>query len=87
MTTSFLTRLLYHQDMASALLDDEDLNVIRVNWGRGARTAYHQATANIRMVDLFVRDGILSVADYNSTRVGVVVVVVVVVVVRIFIMG
>ena len=30
--------------------------------------------------NLFVRDGILSVADYNSTRVGVVVVVVVVVV-------
>ena len=30
---------------------------------------------------IFVRDGILSVADYNSTRVGVVVVVVVVVVV------
>ena len=29
---------------------------------------------------VFVRDGILSVADYNSTRVGVVVVVVVVVV-------
>ena len=29
----------------------------------------------------FVRDGILSVADYNSTRVGVVVVVVVVIVV------
>ena len=28
---------------------------------------------------IFVRDGILSVADYNSTRVGVVVVVVVVV--------
>ena len=36
---------------------------------------------------LFVRDGILSVADYNSTRVGVVVVVVVVVVVAIFTMG
>ena len=54
MTTSFLTRLLFHQDMASALLEDEDLNVIRVNWGRGARTAYHQATANIRMVDLFL---------------------------------
>ena len=33
---------------------------------------------------LFVRDGIHSVADYNSTLVGVVVVVVVVVVVRIF---
>ena len=31
--------------------------------------------------DIIVRDGILSVADYNSTRVGVVVVVVVVVVV------
>ena len=30
---------------------------------------------------IFVRDGILSVADYNSTRVGVVVAVVVVVVV------
>ena len=30
---------------------------------------------------IFVNDGILSVADYNSTRVGVVVVVVVVVVV------
>ena len=29
---------------------------------------------------IFVRDGIISVADYNSTRVGVVVVVVVVVV-------
>ena len=36
---------------------------------------------------LFVRDGILSVADYNSTRVGVVVVVVDVVVVAIFTMG
>ena len=36
---------------------------------------------------LFVRDGILSVADYNSTRVGVVVVVVVVVVVYFFTMG
>ena len=33
---------------------------------------------------LFVRDGILSVADYNSTRVGVVVVVVVM---AIFTMG
>ena len=38
---------------------------------------------------LFVRDGILSVADYNSTLMGVVVVVVVdvVVVVAIFTMG
>ena len=37
---------------------------------------------------LFVRDGILSVADYNSTWIGVgVVVVVVVVVVAIFTMG
>ena len=36
---------------------------------------------------IFVRDGIHSDADYNSTRVGVVVVVVVVVVVRIFTMG
>ena len=36
--------------------------------------------------EIFVRDGILSVADYDSTRVGVVVVVVVVVV-RIFTMG
>ena len=35
----------------------------------------------------FVRDGILSVADYNLTRVGVVVVVVVVVVVYFFTMG
>ena len=35
---------------------------------------------------IFVRDGILSVADYNSTRVGVVVVVVVVVVVTNFTM-
>ena len=35
----------------------------------------------------FVRDGILSVADYNSTRVGVVVVVVVVVVVSTFCNG
>ena len=34
-----------------------------------------------------VRDGILSVADYNSTRVGVVVVVVVVVVVTLFCNG
>ena len=34
----------------------------------------------MRPFNLFVRDGILSVADYNSTRVGVVVVVVVVVV-------
>ena len=33
----------------------------------------------IQTLRLFVRDGILSVADYNSTRVGVVVVVVVVV--------
>ena len=33
---------------------------------------------------IFVRDGILSVADYNSTRVGVVVVVVVIVVVVYF---
>ena len=32
----------------------------------------------------FVRDGILSVADYNSTQVGVIVVVVVVVVVVYF---
>ena len=38
------------------------------------------------MSRIFVRDGILSVADYNSTRVGVVVVVVVVVV-AIFTMG
>ena len=36
---------------------------------------------------LFVRDGIHSVADYNSTLMGVVVVVVVVVVVAIFTMG
>jgi len=36
---------------------------------------------------VFVRDGILSVADYNSTLMGVVVVVVVVVVVAIFTMG
>ena len=36
---------------------------------------------------LFVRDGIHSVADYNSTWMGVVVVVVVVVGVRIFTMG
>ena len=33
-----------------------------------------------RIINIFVRDGILSVADYNLTRVGVVVVVVVVVV-------
>ena len=33
---------------------------------------------------IFVRDGILSVADYNSTRVGVVVVVVVIVVIVYF---
>ena len=33
------------------------------------------------MINIIVRDGILSVADYNLTRVGVVVVVVVVVVV------
>ena len=33
---------------------------------------------------LFVRDGILSVADYNLTRVGVVVIVVVVVVVVVY---
>ena len=40
------------------------------------------------LMDLvFVRDGILSVADYNSTLMGVVVVVVVVVVVAIFTMG
>ena len=40
-----------------------------------------------KMVEnIFVRDGILSVADYNSSQVGVVVVVVVVVV-RIFTMG
>ena len=36
---------------------------------------------------VFVRDGILSVADYNSARVGVVVVVVVVVVMYFFTMG
>ena len=35
----------------------------------------------------FVRDGIHSVADYNSTWMGVVLVVVVVVVVRFFTMG
>ena len=35
----------------------------------------HQSSYQIYV---FVRDGILSVADYNSTRVGVVVVVVVV---------
>ena len=34
--------------------------------------------------DIFVRDGIFSVADYNSTLMGVVVVVVVVVVVYLF---
>ena len=33
---------------------------------------------------VFVRDGILSVADYNLTRVGVVIVVVVVVVVVVY---
>ena len=33
----------------------------------------------MRPCEIFVRDGIISVADYNSTRVGVVVVVVVVV--------
>ena len=37
--------------------------------------------------NFFVRDGILSVADYNSTRIGVGVVVVVVVVVYFFTMG
>jgi uncharacterized protein YjeT (DUF2065 family) len=36
---------------------------------------------------IFVRDGILSVADYNLTLIGVVVVVVVVVVVYFFTMG
>ena len=36
---------------------------------------------------VFVSDGILSVADYNSTRVGVVVIVVVVVVVSLFCNG
>ena len=40
----------------------------------------------VAVVGVFVRDGIHSDADYNSTRVGVVVVVVVVVV-RIFTMG
>ena len=41
-----------------------------------------------QMISVFVCDGIPSDADYNSTRVGVVVVVVVVViVVRIFTMG
>ena len=37
-------------------------------------------------MNLFVRDGILSVADYNSTWVGVVVVVVVVVIVVVVVM-
>ena len=42
----------------------------------------------VQVVVVFVvRDGIHSVADYNSTLIGVVVVVVVVVVVRIFTMG
>ena len=37
--------------------------------------------------DIFVRDGILSIADYNSTQVGVVVVVLVAVVVPLFCNG
>ena len=36
--------------MAKALLADDDVNVIRVDWKRGARVTYHQACANIRMV-------------------------------------
>ena len=42
---------------------------------------------NFFLDTFFVRDGIPSVADYNSTLMGVVVVVVVVVVVAIFTMG
>ena len=38
----------------------------------------HASLAYEKNFGIFVRDGILSVADYNSTRVGVVVVVVVV---------
>ena len=45
---------------------------------------YLAMLCNLPLYYLFVRDGILSVADYNSTLMGVVVVVVVVVVVRIF---
>ncbi len=41
----------------------------------------YMVLAQRHFADVFVRDGILSVADYNSTRVGVVVVVVVIVVV------
>ena len=49
----------------------------------------HEAVVvhKVAVVVIFVRDGIHSDADYNSTRVGVVVVVVVVVVVAIFTMG
>ena len=46
------------------------------------KAVYMMPTGNF-----FVRDGILSVADYNSTLMGVVVVVVIVVVVAIFTMG
>ena len=44
-------------------------------------------TGPTSQISIFVRDGILSVADYNSTLMGVVVVVVVVVVVYFFTMG
>ena len=54
---------------------------------KGTADYYWPLAVFFKMMIITVRDGILSVADYNSTRVGVVVVVVVVVVVYFFTMG
>ena len=68
-----------YQQMAGAALHKE----INAMWS----SVILPGRKNSLFTVIFVRDGILSVADYNLTRVGVVVVVVVVVVVSIFSMG
>ena len=40
--------------MCNALLDDDDMNVLSVDWGGGSLPLYSQAAANTRLVGLEV---------------------------------
>ena len=42
------------QDLSEALLEEEDCNVIAVDWGGGSLPLYSQAAANTRLVGLEV---------------------------------
>ncbi len=49
-----LTSLPLFQELSEALLEEEDCNVIAVDWGGGSLPLYSQAAANTRLVGLEV---------------------------------